>query len=109
MPTLRREEVKQLSEPIVIESGILGEKEYRVQRITEDILRKVNDLAPKDTPKEKLPLDTPVKQLAVLLDIPAEEIKGQDFRIIGKVLEFIMAEITKGLDTIKNPIKAEVK
>lgn len=109
MPTLRREEVKQLSEPIIIEAGILGEKEYTVKHITDEVLKQVNDLAPKDTPKEQLPMDTPVKQLAVLLGVPLDEIKGNDLRVVGKVLSFIMEEITKGLDSIKNPSKAEAK
>jgi len=109
MATLKKEEVKQLSEPIVIEAGILGDKEYRVEKVTTDILDEVNKLAPKDTPKDQIPMDTPIKQLAVLLGVPAEEFKGADLRMIGKVLGFIMSEITKGLDTVKNPSPAEAK
>lgn len=109
MSILKREEVKQLSEPIIIEAGILGEKEYKVEKITDNILKQVNDLAPKNKPKEDLPMDTPVKQLAVLLGIEPGEIAKNDLRIIGKVLTFIMDEVTKGLDSIKNPSQAEVK
>jgi hypothetical protein len=52
-------------------------------------------------PKEQIPMDTPVKQLALLLGISSEEIKDVDLRIIGKVLNFIMGEVNAGLDTIK--------
>jgi len=107
MSTLKKEDVKQLSEPIIIEAGILGDKEYRVEKVTTDILDEVNKLAPKDLPKDQIPMDTPIKQLATLLGVSVDEIKGNDLRIIGKVLNFIMEEVTKGLDTVKNPSQAE--
>jgi hypothetical protein len=109
MATLKREEVKQLSEPIIIEAGILGDKEYKIEKITTGILDEVNKLTPKDIPKEQMPMDIPVKQLATLLGVSVQEIQGNDLRIIGRVLDFIMNEVTKGLDMIKNPLQAEAK
>lgn len=103
MATLKKEDVKQLAEPIIIEAGILGDKEYRIEKITTDILNEVNKLAPKNMPKDQVPMDTPIKQLAVLLGVSVEEIQGYDLRMIGKVLTFIMDEVTKGLGTVKNP------
>ena len=109
MAKLTREDVKQLSEPIVIEAGILGDKEYRVEKITMDMLDAVNKLAPKEMAKEQVPMDTPVKQLALLLKVPVEELQGFDLRMIGKVLSFIMQELTKGMGEVKNPLSAEAK
>jgi len=106
MPILKKEDIKQLAEPIIIEAGILGEKEYRIEKITTGILEEVNQLAPKDAVPS---MDTPIKQLAVLLGVSVQEIQGNDLRIIGKVLNFIMSEITKGLDTVKNPLQAEAR
>lgn len=101
MARLKKEDVTQLAEPIIIDAGILGDNEYKVDKITTNILDEVNKLAPKDMPKEQIPMDTPVKQLALLLGISSEEIKDVDLRIIGKVLNFIMGEVNAGLDTIK--------
>jgi hypothetical protein len=80
-----------------------------VENITTDILDAVNKLAPKDMDKDKVPMDVPVKQLAVLLGVKSETLQKFDLRIIGKVLSFIMDEVTKGLDTIKSPSSAEVR
>jgi hypothetical protein len=100
MARLKLEDVKQLSEPIIIEAGILGDKEYTVEKITTEILDEVNKLAPKDVAPS---MDMPIKQLAILLGVPAAEIQANDLRMIGKVLNFIMGEVTRGLDTVKNP------
>ena len=95
MPTLRREEVKQLSEPIVIEAGILGEKEYRVEKVTTDLLKKVNELASKQ--ENEFSADIPIQQLALLTGVSAKEFEGVDLRVVGRVLNFIMSEITSGI------------
>jgi hypothetical protein len=60
-------------------------------------------------PKDQIPMNTPIKQLAALLNVPVEEIQGVDLRIIGKALNFIMEEVTKGLGSAKNPLQAEAK
>lgn len=106
MPRLKVEEVTQLSEPIVIEAGILGDKEYVVRKVTTDVLKEVDNLSRVDG--EKPPLDTPVKQLALLLDVPTEELIGIDLRVISRVLNFITDSVTEGVKS-KNPMKTEVK
>ena len=106
MSTLKREEVQQLSEPIIIEAGILGEKEYRVEKVTTDLLKKVNELASKQ--EKEFSADTPIQQLALLTGVSASELERVDLRVVGRVLDFIMSEITSGIKA-KNPSGAGAK
>lgn len=104
MSRLKADAIKQLSEPIIIEAGILGDKEYKVDKITTDLLKRVNDLASEKN--KQLPFDAPINQLALLLGVPANEFSGIDIRIVGRVLDFIMSEITEGIKA-RNPSGAE--
>lgn len=106
MPRLKVDEVKQLSEPIIIEAGILSDKEYRVEKVTAELMKKVDEIIPKEGQKGNL--DTPIKQLALLLNVPDEEFSGVDLRIAGKVLTFISSAITEGVKEI-NPTAAGAK
>lgn len=102
MPTLKKDDVKQLSEPIVIEAGIIGDKEYRVERVTIDTIAQIKKEA--DSKDDT----APIKQLSILTGAPIEEFKGIDIRILGEVLNFIMSSISEGAKA-KNPLKAEAK
>jgi translation initiation factor RLI1 len=106
MPRLKIDEVKQLSEPIIIEAGILGEKEYRVEKVTAELMKKVDEIAPKKD--EKGNIDALTQQLGLLLNVPAEELSGVDLRVAGKVLSFISDSITAGVKE-RNPTAAGAK
>jgi hypothetical protein len=100
MPTLKKEEVKQLSEPIIIEAGILGEKEYRVEKITTDMLVDIDKIAKEG----KGELDISTKQLAYLLGVADDkEFKGIDLRVITKALRFLMSATVDKVNDAKNP------
>lgn len=107
MPTLKREEVKQLSEPIIIEAGILNDKEYRLEKITLELINEVKKLIPVDIKKEDLPDDIVYKQLGILLNVSPDEFKGADLRVVKKVIDFIQDSIFK--DETKNPSGAGAK
>jgi translation initiation factor RLI1 len=106
MPRLKIEEVKQLSEPIIIDAGILSEKEYCVEKVTAELMKKVDEIAPKKD--EKGNLDALTQQLGLLLNVPAEEFSGVDLRVAGKVLSFISDSITAGVKEL-NPTAAGAK
>ncbi len=75
-----------LSEPIEI---TLEGKDYKVGKITTDLLNKVTAIG-----KNKEDLEAPIKQLACLLDVEAKELKGVDLRKISGVLKFITEAVT---------------
>lgn len=102
MPTLKKENLKQLAEPLIIEAGILGEKEYRIEKITPAMLKEVKRIA-----DEKLD-NGAAKQLAALTGCPEEEFTGSDVRAMTEVLNFLTTEITRGIQEA-NPSKAEDK
>jgi hypothetical protein len=106
MPRLKIEEIKQLSEPIIIDAGILSDKEYRVEKVTTELIKKVEGISPKKD--EKGNLDAIIQQLSLLLNVPAEEFSGVDLRVAGKVLSFISDSITAGVKEL-NPTAAEAK
>jgi len=105
MATLKREEIKQLSDPIIIEAGILGEKEYRVEKITTDMLIAVDRIHK----EAQGALDVPIKQLAFLLGVQPEEFNAIDLRTISKVLTFLMENTISKVNSAKTPTVAEVK
>jgi hypothetical protein len=106
MPRLKIDEVKQLSEPIIIDAGILSEKEYRVEKVTTDLLKEVNKQVSEKGAEDSM--DYPIRQLALLVGVPATEFEKVDLRVVGRVLDFIMDEITKGIKS-KNPTAAGAK
>lgn len=111
MPRLKLDDVKQLAEPIIIEAGIISDKEYRVEKVTTDLMDKVDALTPKKdekNPEGKGKVDTVIKQLALLLNVPVEEVSGVDLRVASKVLTFISEAITAGV-TKENPTAAGAK
>jgi len=112
MPRLTVNDVQQLAEPIIIEAGVLTEKEYRLEKITTELMKKVNEVSPKkgeskDT-EVKGDVEVVIKQLALLLNVPVTEFADVDLRVGGKVLTFISEEITKGVKD-SNPTPAEAK
>jgi hypothetical protein len=108
MPILKREEVKQLSEPIIIEAGILGEKEYRLSNVTAELMKKIQEITPDKDSDKSVNMDTPIQQLALLLGVSVGEFSGVDMRVAGKVLDFISSSITEGIKN-PNPSKAGAK
>lgn len=89
----------QLSEPIEI---VIDGKMYILNKITISLMDKVVELG-----KQQLN-DTPIKQLALLLNTEYTEFKDVDVRKISKVLEFITDTIKSEIDN-KNPTPAEAK
>ncbi len=75
-----------LSEPIEI---TLEGKDYKVGKITTDLLTKVTTMG-----KDKKDLEAPIKQLACLLGVEVKELKGVDLRKISGVLKFITESVT---------------
>ncbi len=75
-----------LSEPIEI---TLEGKDYKVGKITTDLLNKVTAIG-----KNKEDLEAPIKQLACLLGVEAKGLKGVDLRKISGVLKFITEAVT---------------
>lgn len=100
MPTLKKETLKQLAEPITIEAGILGEKEYKIEKVTSQMLKEVKRIS-----DEKLE-NGAEKQLAVLIGCTEDEFIGADIRAITEVLNFLTEELTRGTQA-KNSLKAE--
>ncbi|MBM3210604.1 hypothetical protein FJZ33_00170 [Candidatus Poribacteria bacterium] len=88
------DEQTQLAEPIEI---ILEGKVYTLGKITVELMDRVVALG-----KDKDNLDTPVKQLALLLGTEIKEIRDIDIRKIGKTLEYITNTIKEGIEA-KNP------
>lgn len=93
------DEQTQLSEPIEI---VIDGKTYILNKITISLMDKVVELG-----KQQLN-DTPIKQLALLLNTEYTEFKDVDVRKISKVLEFITDTIKSEIDN-KNPTPAEAK
>lgn len=93
------DEQKQLFEPIEI---TIESKTYILEKVTVDLMDKVVELS---NSKEN---DTPLKQLALLLNTEADEFKAVDVRKISKVLQFITESIKEGMGAV-NPTVAEAK
>lgn len=94
------DEQTQLAEPIEI---TLESKIYTVSKITTSLMAKVTALQ-----GNKDDIETPIKQLALLLRVSYDELKDIDIRKIGKAIEFITNTIQEGM-AIKNPSGAEAK
>lgn len=93
------DEQTQLAEPIEV---VIDGKTYILNKITISLMDKVVELG-----KQQLN-DTPIKQLALLLNTEYTEFKDVDVRKISKVLEFITDTIKSEIDN-KNPTPAEAK
>lgn len=91
---------EQLAEPIVI---VIDGKEYTVEKITTDLMVKVSEFS-----KNKEDINAPIKQLALLLGVSFDELKGIDLRKIAKALKRITDNITSSFEE-KNPSGAGAK
>ncbi len=84
MPTCNLDDFAKKMESIKF---VLKGKTYKVKAVTFEGMEKVA----KTTEDAK----TVPKQLAALTGAPMEDFVGNDVRILGKAIEFVMAELTK--------------
>lgn len=87
------------AEPIVV---VLNGKDYTVVRLTSAVMQKVQELTKEPT------MDTPVKQLAILLGIPPEELADVDLLKIGTAIQGITKAAHEAIDG-GNPTGAAAK
>lgn len=92
MPKYNVDEQKQLAEPIEI---TLEGKDYKVGKVTTELLNKVNTL-------REAGVDAAAKQLAVLVDVDEKEFAGVDIRKVGNALAYITDSIQKSIAAPKN-------
>lgn len=108
MPKMNVDEQKQIAEPIEI---TLDGQEYKIEKITDDMLKQVSEISKKETAKGKDDMDmsAPRMQLAVFLGVEAEVIRDVDMRKIGKALEFITSCIEAAIASPKKLPEAGTK
>jgi hypothetical protein len=96
MPTLKLELVRKQTEPIIIEAGILGDKEYQVKEVTTETMEEIRALD-----KAEKNVETLAKQLGILLNVPPEDFKGLDIRRLGIAAAYITDELNKSFELKK--------
>lgn len=84
---------EQTFEPIEI---TLDGESYTITAISNDMLTKIQEL------QQEKSMDTPIKQLAVLLGVEASKFADTDLRKVAGVLKFVMDVLEKGV-TAPNP------
>lgn len=94
MAKLGKDEAKQLSDPIIIEAGVLGDKEYCLEKITMDMTEQLASLA--NEPEKNF--RTLAKQLGIIFSVDPQEFYGVDLRVLVKVTKWVTNEIEKEID-----------
>jgi hypothetical protein len=84
-----KDPLNQLADPIVIEAGVLSDKEYRLEKITMGMTEELAKLA---SSQEKN-FDVLSKQLGIIFGVDPKEFYDVDVRVLFKVTQWINKEI----------------